>query len=73
MVNKSMYFNSLEDIKKYCNDIVCFYSDNDPYVKYDIEKEFADKVTNNQHVIVGGGHLNAEAGYTEFKKLLEYI
>ena len=44
-VNESMYFDNLIDVKNYCNDIVCFYSDNDPYVKYEAEKEFADTIT----------------------------
>ena len=72
-VNYSMYLDNLSDIKNYCDDIVCLYSDNDPYVKYDIEKEFADTVADKQIVVPGGGHLNAEFGYNEFKELLEYI
>ena len=72
-VNKTMYFDNLEDIKKYCNDIVCYYSNNDPYVKFEKEKEFADAITNKQFVINEGGHLNSESGYTEFKELLKYI
>lgn len=32
-VNESMYFDDLTDVKNYCDDIVCFYSDNDPCVK----------------------------------------
>lgn len=72
-VNESMYFNNLADIKNYCDDIVCFYSDNDPYVKYEAEKEFADTITENQIMIPGGGHLNSESGYTEFTELLQYI
>ena len=72
-INKSMYFDNLLDVKKYCDDIVCFYSDNDPYVKYETEKEFADTITNNQIMISGGGHLNSESGYTEFEELLKYI
>ncbi len=39
-----MYFDNLEDVKKYANEIICFYSDNDPYVKYEVEKDFADKI-----------------------------
>ena len=27
-VNKSMYFDNLEDVKQYSNEIICFYSDN---------------------------------------------
>ncbi len=72
-VNKSMYFDSLVDVKNYCSDIVCFYSDNDPYVKYEAEKEFANTITENQVLISGGDHLNSESGYTEFHNLLQYL
>ena len=72
-VNESMYFDNLEDIKNYCNDIICYYSDNDPYVKYEKEKEFADTIATKQILINNGGHLNAESGYTEFEDLLKFI
>ena len=72
-VNKSMYFDFLVNIKKYCSDIICFYTDNDPYVRYDKEKEFADTIADKQIMISGGGHLNSESGYLEFPELLEYL
>ncbi len=72
-VNKSMYFDNLLDIKKYCSDIICIYSDNDPYVKFESEVEFANTVTDKQIIITGGGHLNSESGYSEFSELLKYI
>lgn len=72
-VNESMYFDNLADIKLYCDDIVCFYSDNDPYVKQEVEIEFADTITNNGILIPEGGHLNSESGYEKFQELLEYI
>lgn len=72
-VNRTMYLDNLADIKSYCNEIVCLYSKNDPYVKYDAEKDFADTIASKQVVIEDGGHLNSESGYTEFEKLLEYI
>lgn len=72
-VNGSMYFDNLAEVKKYCDDIVCMYSDNDPYVKYEEEKEFADSITENQIMFSGGGHLNSESGYTEFEELLKYL
>ncbi len=72
-VNESMYFNNLTDVKNYCDDIVCFYSDNDPYVKYEAEKDFADAITENHIMISDGGHLNSESGYTEFPELLKYL
>ncbi len=70
-VNESMYFDNLEDVKNYCDEIICYYSDNDPYVKYDAEKDFADKISTKQYCISGGGHLNAESNYSEFKELLD--
>lgn len=72
-VNESMYLDNLEEVKNYCNDIVCFYSDNDPYVTFDKEKEFADMIASTQIVIQNGGHLNSESGYDEFEELLKYI
>lgn len=72
-VNKSMYFDNLEDVKNYCNEIICYYSDNDPYVKYDIEKDFADKIASEQYCIHNGGHLNSESGYVKFDELLKHI
>ena len=73
VVNEPMFLDNLENIKQYCDDIVCYYSDNDPYVKYDVEKSFADTVSNKQYVIANGGHINAESGYTEFDKILEEV
>lgn len=72
-VNKPMYIDNFDDVKKYCSNIVCFYSDNDPYVKFAVEKDFADKLTNNQHIIKGGGHLNTESGYTSFPEILKEV
>lgn len=72
-VNGPMYIDNYTDIKKFCNNIVCFYSDNDPYVKYEVEKEFADKISNKQVVIKNGGHINSESGYTSFEEILKEI
>ena len=72
-VNKSMYFDNLSDVKNCCDDIICLYSDNDPYVTYEKEKEFADIIADKELMISGGGHLNSESGYSEFKELLEFI
>lgn len=72
-VNEPMFVDNYEEIKNYCKDIVCFYSDNDPYVKIEVEKEFADIVSNEQHIIKNGGHINAESGYTEFADILQVL
>lgn len=72
-VNNSMYCENMEDVKNYCKEIICFYTNNDPYVPLNKEKEFADAVATKKILIDGGGHLNAEKGYTQFKELKKYI
>lgn len=72
-VNESMYLDNLKEVKEYCNDIICYYSKNDPYVKYEVEKEFADTIADEQIIIEDGGHLNSESGYTEFEELLKWL
>jgi len=67
-----MYTDNLSEIKKYCKDIVCFYTKNDPYVKFEAEKEFAS-ISTKEIIIPEGGHLNGESGYIEFKELLEEL
>ena len=68
-----MYFDNLIGVRDCCDKVICLYSDNDPYVKFEAEKDFADNIATEQVVIKDGGHLNFEAGYSKFEKLLEYI
>lgn len=72
-VNEPMFIDNLEDVKNYCNNIICFYSDNDPYVKFEVEKNFADSISNEQYIIKNGGHINSESGYIDFKEILKCI
>lgn len=72
-VNKTMYFDNLVDVKQYANEIICFYSNNDPYVKYEVEKEFADTIATEQVLIPNAGHINSESGYDTFEDIVNYI
>lgn len=72
-VNESMYLDNFEDVKNYANEIICFYSDNDPYVKYEVEKDFASKIATEQVLIQNGGHINSESGYDIFEEIIGYI
>ena len=72
-VNKSMYFDNLEEVKQYANEIICFYSDNDPYVKYEVEKDFADKIATEQVLIRNAEHINSESGYDTFEDIVSYL
>ena len=72
-VNETMFCKNLEKIKNLCNDIVCFYSDNDPYVSFEEEDNFAKLVANRKIIVENGGHLNAESGFDKFPELLKFI
>ena len=72
-VNRTMYFDNLEDVKQYANEIICFYSGNDPYVCYEAEKDFADTVATEQILIPNGGHINSESGYDIFEEIVSYL
>lgn len=72
-VNKTMYFDNLVDVKAYADDIICFYSDNDSYVKYEAEKEFADTVSTEQILLPNAGHINSESGFDAFEEIVPYL
>ena len=72
-VNKSMYFDNLEDVKQYAEEIICFYSDNDPYVRYEVEKEFADTIATEHVFLPNSGHINSESGYDTFEEIISYL
>lgn len=74
-VNSTFFMDDdISKIKDYCNEIICFYTDNETYVKNKEEiYSFADTVATKKILINGGGHLNSESGYTEFKELLNYL
>ena len=56
-----------------CEDRICLYSNNDPYVPMSKGEEFADNINAKKVYIENGGHLNKDSGYTEFRQLLEYL
>jgi len=49
------------------------YGDNDPYVPQAALQHLANDLGVQPVVIAGGGHLNTEAGFAEFPRLLELL
>ncbi len=72
-MNKPMFIDKFYEVKNLCSEIVRYYFDNDPYVKFEVEKDFADNLTQKQYIIEGADHINAESGYIEFKEILKEI
>lgn len=62
-----------ESIKVGASSITLFAGDNDPYVKLSIPQNIAKALAAPLHTIKGGGHLNAEFGYTEFPQLFNEV
>ena len=56
-----------------CNEVICFYSDNDPYVPMDKAELFAETVKGKKVLINNAGHFNEKYGYKEFREVMEYI
>ena len=60
-------------VRANCSKFICFAGDNDPYVPVSISQDFAQKLGAKLIMIPGGGHLNADSGYTQFPQLLNSI
>jgi len=60
-------------ISELCDEVICFYSDNDPYVPMDRAEFFAEIVKGKKILINNAGHFNEKFGYKEFKEILECI
>lgn len=74
-VNKTFYVcdGKLNKIKQLCNEIICIYGDDDPYISQNVYNDLATKLNAKEIIIHNGGHLNENAGYNIFKQILEYI
>lgn len=62
-----------EKIRRNAGKLYMFHGDNDPYVPLPFAQRLANKLKAPLTIIKGGGHLNAEAGYTEFPEILNAI
>ena len=72
-VNKTMYFQNLKEVKDYCKEIVCFYTENDPYVTYEASYEFACTISSLKVNLPDAGHINSESGYNSFLEIVNYL
>ena len=75
VVNKTFYVedDKLNIVKSLCNEIICIYGDNDPYIPQEVFNDLANKLDAKKVIIPNGGHLNLEAGFDKFDEVLKYI
>lgn len=60
-------------IRKGARQFFVFAGDNDPYVPLAYSEDIAGALDIPTQVVPGGGHLNAESGYTEFRELVQLL
>ena len=74
-LNESFVTKSFDwaKIKNNCKRFYVINSDNDPYVPLEKGKSLAENLGTELIVLKNAGHINEEAGYTEFSFLLDKI
>ena len=73
MANVKNARKKIKQIKKYTNEIICIYGDDDPYIPQSILHELAESIDAKEIIIKNGGHLNFDSGYDNFPEILKCI
>ena len=69
-IKKSFYW---ETIGQNAGDVFILHGDDDPYVPPEQARQLGQHLHTTPRLIQGGGHLNAESGYTELPLLLDIL
>ena len=72
-INQTMFLEDVSAFKDLCKKRICFYSKNDPYIKYDALQDFAKSIDAQEVVYEKAGHFNTNAGYNEFHEIIRYL
>ena len=72
-INKFMFVDDVSDFKNLCDERICFYSKNDPYIKLESLESFAKSIDAKEVVFDSAGHFNESAGYKTFEEILKYL
>ena len=68
-----MYTDEINRFINLCNERICIYSKDDPYIKIDALESFAQSINAKEFVYEKAGHFNEKAGYTKFENLLKLL
>lgn len=64
---------NIEKVKANVEKVAVIYGDTDPYVPQEALQRLAADLGVAPEIVPGGGHLNSEAGFVTFPRLLEII
>jgi len=62
-----------EKIKTACDDFVIFQGSDDPYVSMEQAETLSKNLGTPIQLLEKAGHINADAGYTDFPEILDFI
>ena len=68
-----MFLEDITSFRELCGKRICFYSNNDPYLKTEYCQNFAKDIGAVEVIIKNGGLLNTDAGFVEFPQILNHI
>ena len=68
-INKYMYTDKIQEFIPLCNERICIYSKDDPYIKLPVLQDFAKSIKAKEVVYNNAGHFNEKAGYTKFEDI----
>ena len=66
-------WDSLKNFPLFCDDRICFYSDNDPFISCLELRKFCESISAVDVFLPQAGHFNEKSGYLEFRDILSYI
>ena len=72
-VNESFFMKEIKNFDKKCKNRISFFSNNDPFVPYELLEDFPKLINSEVHIINNAGHFIEDDGYNEFPELLSTI
>jgi len=72
-LNKSMFTDEINKFVNLCEERICIYSKDDPYIKLEALISFAKSINAKEIVYEKAGHFNEKAGYIKFEDILKFL
>ena len=69
----TFFIDDISKFKSLCEETICFYSKDDPYIPLESLQKFADDLGAKHCIYEYSGHFNANAGYFKFEDLLKFL
>lgn len=72
-VNKNMFVEDVSNFVNLCNERICIYSEDDPYINLSDLSVFAKSINAKEIVYKHAGHFNKSSGFSSFEDILKFL